>query len=71
VSRKIETPVWLVLISTIPRSFEYPRAIGVPTALLASTNAPLLSKVSSSAVGLLGFQLEIPFTADFEANAAK
>ena len=66
-SRKIETAVWPVLISTIPRSFEYPRANGVPAALLASTSAPLLSNVSKSAVGLLGFQLVIPFIAEADA----
>jgi hypothetical protein len=30
----------------------------------------LLSNVSKSAVGLLGFQLEIPLIADLEVNAA-
>lgn len=30
----------------------------------------MLLNVRSSAVGLLGFQLEIPLTADFEVNAA-
>ena len=43
----------------------------MPCALLASDGAPLLSNVSSKAVGLTGFQLEIPLIADVDANAAK
>jgi len=43
----------------------------MPTALLAPTNAPVRSNVSNSEVGLLGFQLETPLIADFDAKAAK
>jgi hypothetical protein len=34
-------------------------------------SAPLLLNVSKSGVGLLGFQFETPFTADFDAKTAK
>ena len=43
----------------------------MPVALLASTNAPLLSNVSTSPVGLVGFQLEIVLIADLDVKAAK
>ena len=45
--------------------------MGTPDAVLASDIAPLLLNVSTSAVGLLGLQLEIPFIADLEVKAAK
>jgi hypothetical protein len=45
--------------------------MGTPDALLASISAPLLSNVSKSAVGLVGFQLGIDLITDLEAKAAK
>ena len=69
-SLKIETAVWLDVMSTTPRSLEYPRAIGTPAAVRASDIAPLLSNESNKALGLFGFQFETPLMADLEVNAA-